>query len=101
MILHLFPKSQFVEEFIFFVNQNFNMKEHQFILYTNTPFEIPDDIYKVENVYDLDREGIKRLMPFLKSKIITKTNTTMHVHTEILRLYFLGYFLLHFLLLLP
>jgi len=58
MVLHIFPKSQFTEEYIFFINNHFEKSAHCFILYTNTAFELPKYIYEYENVYDYDNKGL-------------------------------------------
>lgn len=58
MIVHIFPKSQFTEEFICFINSHFEKKEHLFILYTNGEFGLPKEVYEVYNVIDYDNKSI-------------------------------------------
>lgn len=54
MILHLFPKTQFTEDFVLFIQHHFNMDDHRFVLYTNKAFDIDDRLYSINNVYDYD-----------------------------------------------
>lgn len=61
MIFHLFPKSQFTEEYIYFINNNFDSSNHIFILYTNVRFDLPESIYDYENVYDYDKYNTRWL----------------------------------------
>lgn len=58
MIVHMFPKSQFTEEFIYFINNHFDRNEHLFVLYTNVRFELPKEIYNIENVVDYDKKSL-------------------------------------------
>lgn len=58
MILHLFPKSQFTEEYVCFINNNFDSNMHRFVLYTNVKFELAESIYDYENVFDYDQYSI-------------------------------------------
>ncbi len=58
MILHIFPKTQFTEDYILFVRNHFDPKEHRFILYSNKKFDLDDHIYDLENVYDYDGRSI-------------------------------------------
>ncbi|MCM1125481.1 MAG: TDP-N-acetylfucosamine:lipid II N-acetylfucosaminyltransferase [Lachnospiraceae bacterium] len=58
MFIHVFPKSKFTECHVTFINSSFSAAEHEFILYTNKEFRIPDYIYNEGNVYDLDKEGL-------------------------------------------
>lgn len=74
MIVHLFPKSQFTEEFVDFINGHFDGDEHEFILYTNVPFDISADVYKYSNVFDYDRFDLS----WLKEKLIKADRIILH-----------------------
>lgn len=58
MIIHMFPKSQFTEEFVCFINGHFDEKEHLFVLYTNAKFDLSKEIYDLNNVIDYDKKTI-------------------------------------------
>lgn len=66
MIVHLFPKSQFTEGFVNFINNHFNSKEHIFVLYTNKPFELSTQLYLIDNVIDYDQKNLFWLIKVLK-----------------------------------
>lgn len=66
MIIHMFPKSQFTECCVCFINKYFDKKEHLFLLYTNKEFAIPDYLYTIENVIDYDKKDIFWLYRVLK-----------------------------------
>lgn len=66
MIVHMFPKSQFAEGFINFINDNFDKMEHMFILYTNAKFEVPSYLYELDNVVDYDGKSIFELYKWIK-----------------------------------
>lgn len=58
MIVHLFPKSQFTQAYVQFVNKKFEYQKHLFVLYTNKKFELPDEVYQNSNVVDYDYKGL-------------------------------------------
>ncbi len=62
MVLHLFPKTQFTEEYIGFVNAHFDRNEHLFVLYTNKEFHLNSVVYENENVYDYENYSKKWLI---------------------------------------
>lgn len=66
MIVHLFPKSQFTEEFVQFINGHFDKQEHIFLLYTNKPFEINEQIYGQNNVIDMDKKDLRYVIKILQ-----------------------------------
>lgn len=66
MIMHMFPKSQFVEGFINFIYENFDSKEHMFVLYTNAKFEVSPKLYELDNVVDYDEKNIFWLYKSIK-----------------------------------
>ena len=61
MIVHLFPKTQFTEDYILFIKNHFDPKEHRFILYSNKQFKLADSVYALENVFDYDERSIRWL----------------------------------------
>lgn len=67
MIIHMFPKSRFTEFHVTFINNNFDKKEQEFVLYTNVPYNVPDFVYKEENVFDLDKHNLRWLLNKFKS----------------------------------
>lgn len=58
MIVHMFPKSQFAEGFVSFIQNHFDTKKHKVILYTNQRFELPMELYELEFVRDYDKENL-------------------------------------------
>ena len=78
MIVHLFPKSQFSEGFIEFINTKFLNKEHLIILYTNKPFDISENVFKLGNVLDYNKMRLCELHKQLKKadKIILHNLST-------------------------
>lgn len=58
MVIHMFPKSQFVEGFVSFVRNHFDTKNHKVILYTNQRFELPSELYEMEFVSDYDEKNL-------------------------------------------
>lgn len=58
MIVHMFPKSQFVEGFAEFVRNHFDTKKHKVILYTNQQFELPAELYELEFISDYDKKDL-------------------------------------------
>lgn len=66
MFVHVFPKSKFTECHVTFINSCFSTEEHEFILYTNKEFRIPDYIYNEGNVSDLNKEGLNWFYKKLK-----------------------------------
>ncbi len=69
MIVHLFPKSQFTEEFIDYINTHFDRNEHIFVLYTNVPFQVNSRVYDYCNVFDYDYMTV-----FLLNNLLTKAD---------------------------
>lgn len=67
MIVHLFPKSQFTEEFVQFINGHFNKQEHIFLLYTNKSFELNEQIYEQSNVIDMDKKNLSYVSKILQT----------------------------------
>lgn len=66
LIVHLFPKSQFAEGFIDFINNYFEADDHRIVLYTNKPFLLPDRLYSFKNVYDYDQHSFLWLYQLMK-----------------------------------
>lgn len=58
MIIHMFPKSQFVQGFVDFLLNHFDTKNHKVILYTNQRFELPSEVYELEFVSDYDEKNL-------------------------------------------
>ena len=57
MIIHLFPKSKFLGSYVDFINKYFNKNNHLFVVYSNGPEQIPDNLYQVQNVIDYDTKN--------------------------------------------
>ena len=79
MIVHLFPKSQFTEEFVQFINGHFNKQEHVFLVYTNKPFELSERLYEQSNVIDMDKKELGDITKILQvSRMIIFHNLSVN-----------------------
>lgn len=87
MIAHVFPKSQFTEGYIKFINNNFDSAEHVFVLYTNKKFELPQELYSLHNVIDYDTKNMIWLVTLLsRAEKIFLHNLSVNIY-ELLMLY--------------
>ena len=87
MIVHVFPKSQFSEGYINFINNNFNQAEHVFVLYTNKKFEMPQELYNFHNVIDYDTKNVFWLVTLLsRAEKIFLHNLSVNIY-ELFMLY--------------
>lgn len=76
----MFPKSQFTEEYVNFINRHFEVQNHLFILYTNKPFELPAELYDYSNVVDFDSKNLFYLYKlFLKADKIVFHNLSVNI----------------------
>lgn len=81
MIIHLFPKSQFTEAFITFINNHFVRNDHMFVLYTNVPFQVNESVYQLKNVVDYDTKNILWLYKELnKAEKIILHNLSVNIY---------------------
>lgn len=67
MVIHMFPKSKFTEFHVTFINNNFAKEEHEFIIYTNEPYNVPEFVYNEENVFDFDKHNLRWLFKKFKT----------------------------------
>lgn len=91
MIVHLFPKSQFTEEFVQFINGHFDEEKHIFLLYTNAPFELSEQLYKYCNVVDLDKKNLRFVIKMLnKCDMIILHNLSVNI--DLMLMFWLRHF---------
>ncbi|MCB6568322.1 TDP-N-acetylfucosamine:lipid II N-acetylfucosaminyltransferase [Eubacterium limosum] len=61
-ILHIFPYEKFTDAFINFINQNFDIREHKFVLFGEKKYNVNIcDYPNVFEFFEIDYSGLKRI----------------------------------------
>ena len=77
MIVHLFPKEKFTIPFIKFINKNFNINEHLFIIYGSNIAYNEDEVKKYTNIIYVNKKN-KRNFKYLIKYIYRADKIIIH-----------------------